>query len=182
MPRGVKRPRVCVYTGLPWDEIAVHDGGLILRSELPGAGAVTTAWSNRDTLVKAFAIPAPGALPAPLALADFRLVCPCTGELIEVRRMGSSDPWAARVTLPDGLGYWTDGYGYKEELLWFLGHRFGVAPAWPRRQSLQVRDVAPPAPDPFADMRAQDKEIDHAVAAFIDDVRAGVAGGGSPRG
>lgn len=71
------------------------------------------------------------------------LICPFSGEPIQIVRVGAGAGYMGIVESEDG-GYSTRIFPHREGLLYFLSTRGGVKPAFPKRERIQVREILQP--------------------------------------
>lgn len=94
------------------------------------------------------------------------LTCPFTGQELQIVSVSDGLYWQGR-----GPFYSTRLYDFKEELLFDISTRGGVAPAFPRRTKIETRVVEPPPADPVSDLRALAQEhqalADEAAKDFV---------------
>ena len=78
-------------------------------------------------------------------------ICPFTGKLIDIK-------FSPRTGTYMAVGpFWNSKlYKDKQELMWELSHRMGVAPQFPKKVVVKVKHLEEPDPNPNADLVVQD--------------------------
>lgn len=99
------------------------------------------------------------------------LLCPFMREPLEIVQVAGGAGWMAR-----GKFYTTSIFLDKQELLWWISHRDSVAPTFPKRLDIKVRELEPPGIDPADVDRARYEKTDAAIDERLE--RAADATGG----
>ena len=104
-------------------------------------------------------MPRPRKISAPRPYVE-KVSCPFTGREIELRKLGDGS-W-----MGVGQFYTTKLFQTRRQLLYWLLHVDGVAPAFDAVVPLSTAEREPPHPDPFEDV----KEIASAAQAFVEEI------------
>ena len=97
-----------------------------------------------------------------------RKECPFTGKTLEIVHHEGLDLWQAR-----GEFYTTKWFKEKRELFWFLSHRDGVAPSFPRAIKIEVvGEQVPPPSDPGKGL-GPIRDTEDRVAEILSDAPVG---------
>jgi hypothetical protein len=98
------------------------------------------------------------------------LTCPFTGEPLEIEFNEILGQYRAVGKL-----WVTHWYDERQALLYDISQRDGVAPNFPRRIIVEVKDREPPPPDPRAGLGASDA-VKEQISEKIDEILRGGAG------